>query len=336
MKTLKQFFLVLTLIATILALWQVPLVTAQEDSAQNETTQEQTGQDEGEEQPKSIFELPDPSRYEGVAVTSAGSAQQQFNELVNGLVQALRFIIGAVAVLMAVYSGFRMITGWGKEDVYQKARASLLYAVIGLAAVGLAGEISTIFSLEKGGFLRDPNQVLRTAVLFDQRTQIIITFIKYFVGGVAILYIIRSGLRLITAGESEEKVAIDKKNLTYGAIGLVLIIIADTAISEVFFKIDLTRYPGVGGAEPEIDPARGVQEIVGFTNFIVSIVGPIAVLALLAGGVMYIIAAGEEEKMARAKRLILLALVGIVLIYGAFAIVSTFVLGQFGAAPPAA
>ena len=279
-----------------------------------------------------IFDLPDSSLYGNVPATSAGaSAQAQFNELVYGVVQAFRYIIGSVAILMAVYSGFKMVTGWGKEEVYQKARTGLLYSVVGLAAVGLAGEIGTIFNLEDGGFLKDPNQILRTTILFNQRTQIIITFIKYFIGGIAVLMLVRSGLRMITMGESEDKLALDKKNLIYSALGLVLIIVADTAISEVFYKVDLNRYPGVGGVDPQIDPTRGVNEIIGFTNLAVSIVGPIAVLALLAGGVMYITAGGEEEKMNTAKKLIITAGAGIILIYGAFALVSTFIIGQFGA-----
>jgi cytochrome bd-type quinol oxidase subunit 2 len=284
-----------------------------------------------------LFPLPDSEAYGNVPAPSAdASAQVQFAELVDGIIQAVRYIIGAVAILFIVYSGFRMVTGWGKEEVYQKARTSMLYAVIGLAAVGLAGEMRDIFSLGTPGktFLQDPNQILRSTILFNQGTQIIITFIKYFIGGVAVLFIVRSGLRLITMGGAEDKIALDKKNLLYATIGLIMIIIADTAVNQVFYKVDLTRYPGAGGAEPAIDPVQGIKEIIGFTNFMVALVGPIAVLALLAGGVMYLTAAGEEEKMNKAKKLITMALIGIIIIYGAFSIVSTIVMGNFAANPP--
>lgn len=307
-QTVKELLIVTVLMAATLTFIQVPLALAQ------------------------IFDLPPASSYGDVPATS-GSTQEQFKQLVTGVIQALRYIIGAVAILMVVYSGFRMVTGWGKEEVYQKARTSMLYAVIGLAVVGLAGEMANIFDVSPGkSFLQDPNQILRTSVLFNQRTQIIITFIKYFIGAVAVIMIIRNGMRMITMGEAEDKIALDKKNLLYSVIGLVLIIVADTVINQVFYKIDMSRYPGTGGVEPTIDPARGVSEIVGFTNFIVSIVGPIAVLVMLAGGVMYMTAAGNQENMDKAKRMIFTALIGIVLMYGAFAIVSTFIVGQFGAA----
>ncbi len=299
-----------------------------------------------------LFPLPGTSVYGNLPTPTAGTAESQFAELMWGIIMNVRYVIGAVAVTMIVYAGFRMVTAWGNEEVYTKMRSNIFYAIIGLTAVGFAGEFAKIFSVScqdpasgffpagqtnlpctAGSFLKDPNAIVRTSTLFSQRTQILITFIKYFIGSVAVLMAVRSGLRLITKQGAEEQMAIDKKNLGYSIAGLVVIILADTAISQVFYKLDLTRYPSVGGAQPALDPARGVAEIVGFTNFIVSIVGPVAVLVLLAGGIMYISAAGKEETMNMAKRMIVTALIGIIIIYGAFAIVSTFVGGSFGNPP---
>ncbi|MFC1747800.1 pilin [Pseudomonadota bacterium] len=319
-QTLKQIGIVLILIVASLTI-SATLVSAQ------------------------VFDLPPATSYGDIpAPTSGGTAQQQFAELVWGIVQNVRFILGAIAIAMIVYAGFRMVTGWGDEETYSKSRKSIFYGIIGLALVGLAGEAAQIFSVDcpaftppgqsvipckEGGFLKDPNSLIRTATLFNQQTQIIITFIKYLAGAIAILMIVRSGARLVTSSSSEENVAQDKKNLAYSGIGLILIIIADNVISNIFYKVDLSRYPGTGGAAPAVDPVQGVKEIIGFTNIVVNIVGPIAVLALLAGGVMYITAGGQEEKMNQAKRLILSALIGIIIIYGAFAIVSTIVAGRF-------
>jgi hypothetical protein len=322
MKTLKQALIVLTLTISLLVI-NATMVSAQ------------TG----------IFELPPATSYGDVpAPTSGGTAQEQFAELVWGVVQNVRYVLGAVAIAIIVYSGFRMVISWGDEEAYSKQRKSIFYGIIGLALVGLAGEAAQIFSVScdvnpptgqatipcrPGSFIKDPNALVRTATLFNQQTQIIITFIKYLVGAVAVLMIVRSGARMVTMSQNEEAIAQDKKNLMYSGIGLVLIIIADNIINNVFYKLDLSRYPGTGGAQPAVDPVQGVKEIVGFTNLVVNILGPIAVLALLAGGIMYITAGGQEDKMAKAKRLIVSALVGIVIIYGAFAIVGTVITGRF-------
>ena len=111
-----------------------------------------------------------------------------------------------------------------------------------------------------------------------------------------------------------------------------MIILADTVVNKVFYKIDYGRYPGVSGVQPGVDPYRGVAEIVGITNMVVSFAAPIAILMLVIGAIMYITAGGEEEKMGKAKRVIIMAAIGIVIIYGAFALVSTFISGSFGEA----
>jgi len=60
-------------------------------------------------------------------------------------------------------------------------------------------------------------------------------------------------------------------------------------------------------------------------------VGPIAVLVLVLGGIMYTTAGGDEEKMNKAKRLLIATGIGIMIIYGAFALVSTFLAGDIQA-----
>lgn len=357
-----QFLVVFSIMGTILLSMAVPVMADETTTSSAPSSNAAGGQgavpgaDGGTTtKPNQLFPLPSVSEYGDLPSPTAGkSAQYQFQELMWGIVQNVRFIIGAVTIAFAVYSGFRMVTAWGNEEVYGKQRTNLLYCVIGLAVVGMSGEMAKIFAVScpgdmfvapgqpayactQGGFLKDPNAIIRASTIFNQRTKLVITFIKYFIGGIAVLMIVRNGMRMITMGSSDEKMGMDKKNLAYSALGLILIVVADNVISNVFYKLDLTRYPSVGGAAPGIDTARGVEEIVGVTNLIVTIVGPLAVLMLLAGGVMYMTAAGKEEQMTKAKKLIVVTLVGIVIIYGAFAIVSTFISGSVGepAAAPA-
>lgn len=357
LKGIKQFLVVLAIMSFLLAsvAYAQPQQVSQDQSASKpaEGGQPAGGSTGGTASSNAtqLFPLPGASMYGNLPEPKQATAELRFQELMWGIIQNVRFIIGAVAIAFMVYSGFRMVTGWGNDEVYAKQRTNLLYSIIGLAIVGMSGEMSRIFSVSctnftapgqtklactPGGFLNDPNAIVRASTIFDQRTKIIITFIKYFIGGVAVLEIVMVGLKMVTGG-AEETITKAKKNLMYAVVGLILIIVADSAVSNVFYKLDKTRYPSVGGAAPAIDPYAGVKEIVGFTNLIVSIVGPVAVLALLGGGVMYITAAGKDETMTKAKRLIMAAIIGIIIIYGAFAIVSTFIAGSFDATPaPAA
>lgn len=258
-----------------------------------------------------------------------GTAKEQVQNLTARLVDNVRYVVGAVAIVIIIISGVKLVTAQGNEEVFTKQQTTLVFAVIGLFLVGLAGELSQILEVDRGGFLKDPNVALQKSKLFNRQVEIIITFIKYIIGSVSVLFIVRNGMRLVLLGGNEEEVGKDKKNIFYGMLGLIIILMANPIINNVFFKIDTNKFPGTGPVRPGIDRAELIKEISGMTNVIAAITGPFAILSLVAGGLMYILAGGEEEKIGKAKKIIMWSLVGIVIIYGAFAIVSTFIARRF-------
>ena len=273
-----------------------------------------------------------------------GRAEDKFSALIVGLVLNVRYILGTIAIAMLVIAGVRLVMAQGNEEVFTKQKSVIIWSIIGLTIVGFAGEISRIFSVGecpqiaqlpgtsnltciKGGFLKDPNAILSRTTMFNQTTQIAITFIKYTIGGLAILMMMRNAFRLVTNGGGDE-IEIDKKNLIWSAIGLFMIIVADNIVNNVVFKIDTSKYPPQGAPQPAIDYGQGIKEIIGFTNFLVTLMSPFAILMLIVGGIMYVTSAGDEEAQSKAKRIITLALVGLLIIYGAFAVVTTFISRQ--------
>lgn len=332
MKSLKQFLVAFTLMFVVL-LNMSSITMAAGD-------------------PSELIPLPDSSKYGTPPTVSGTTADQRFNNLVISAINNARYIVGAVAVLLIVYAGIRMVTAQGEEEQYTTQKRNILYAILGLAAVGFSGELVRILnvycpdsgpSLGKdlisglpctpGGFLKDPNAILRSATLFSQRTQLLITFVKYFIGSVAVFGIVRAGLRLVTFFGNEEKMQQDKKALFYDILGLLLIIMADSAVNNVFYKIDFSRYPTTGGAAPSFNAAQGIKELAGFTNLIVTIATPIAILILLFGAFLYITSATNEENQTKAKRLIFAVIIGLLIMYAAFAIVSTVISGSFQGGP---
>lgn len=296
--------------------------------------------------------VPDVANYGGM-VQNPGNVQSfdnAFAALVVGIVLNVRYLLTAVAIALMVFAGYNMVIGQGKEDAWTKAKSTMVWGIVGLALVGLSGEIVRIFAVGKcaelgllpaannlgcmeGGFLKNPQAIIQRSTIFNKAVTYIITFLKYMIGAVTVVMLTRNAIRMASnsAGDELEK---DKKNLIASALGLLLIIIADPIINKVLFSIDKSRYPSVGGAEAGIDYAQGIGEVVGFTNFLVSILTPIAILVIVAGGVMYMTAGTNAESQEKAKRMITMALLALVLIYGAFAIVSTFISGQFDASAP--
>lgn len=246
-----------------------------------------------------------------------------------GLIGIFKYIIAAIAILMIIVSGLRLVIAQGDEESITKNKKALFIGIIGLVIISMSSEIGSVLEFNaKGGPLGDPNKTLARVVKFDKSVKIVITFIKYTIGSVAVLMAIKSGLVMITQGNSEEDMTKEKKKLGFSAGGLVLIVLADTLIKKVFYKIDTTAYPGIEGVKPGLDPYAGVQEIVGITNFVVAFISPVAVLIFIIGGVMYLTAGDDEEKTTKARRMMIAAAIGIIIIYGAFAIVTTFISGQ--------
>ena len=58
-------------------------------------------------------------------------------------------------------------------------------------------------------------------------------------------------------------------------------------------------------------------------NYFLTFLGIVAVMMIIFGGVTYITAAGKQESVDNAKKIILYALVGIIIILLSFAIVNT-------------
>jgi hypothetical protein len=86
----------------------------------------------------------------------------------------------------------------------------------------------------------------------------------------------------------------------------------------------LKNETGMGGTEL-------VPMIGGIINVIMGLLGVVAVLVILYGGFMWMTAAGNEEKVGKAKKLIIAGIIGLVVIFAAFAI-ATFVISNLGTA----
>lgn len=67
-------------------------------------------------------------------------------------------------------------------------------------------------------------------------------------------------------------------------------------------------------------------------NFALGFLGLIAVLIVIYGGVLYVTAAGEDEKVGKAKKAIGYAAIGLLIVMGSFAFVNTIIRGGTGGA----
>jgi len=70
--------------------------------------------------------------------SSCGNGQASVNKIVASVTKLISYIVGAVAVLVIIFAGFRFITSGGSNENTNSARNMILYAIIGLAVAVLA------------------------------------------------------------------------------------------------------------------------------------------------------------------------------------------------------
>jgi len=247
----------------------------------------------------------------------------------------LKGIIVVVGIIMLSIMGIKLVINGESEEDVTTVRRGVIYSLIAFLIISMAKDLANVFDMGSNPnctdanctILSSPTEIVKRVRLFDKQVEIFITFIKYMIGAYATIMIIRSAIKLVTSGGDDEETSKHKKGIMYSVAGLMLLLAGDTIIKKVFYITDWKKYSTAKGAEIAVNANEGIRQIVGITNFIVSIIGPIAVLLFLVAGIMYATAGGEEEKMEKAKRILVTTIVGVAIVFGAFAIVSTIVSG---------
>ena len=75
----------------------------------------------------------------GIGATGAGSSNgPKLEAIIASIIQTMFFIIGVLAVIVIIYSGFLFIVASGNPQTIQKAKTSIVYAVVGLVVAIMA------------------------------------------------------------------------------------------------------------------------------------------------------------------------------------------------------
>lgn len=270
--------------------------------------------------------LPDSENLD-VPAPEGDTAIEKLENILGPFARMTRIIIAAVAILLICVSGVIMVVSGDNEENVNNQKKSITYGVIGLLMISIAGPLAEVFDYRAGNIFESGETIVERVNLFDDTTRIIITFIKYLLGGLAALMLIRAGATMVSGSASEEEVTREKKNLLLIASGLAMVFVSDLVVRRIFY--DAEYNDSASQTVVAINQNELIRQVVAITNIMVSFVGPIMVLALVIGGFMYVTAGGDEERSGMAKKILINSVIGIVIIYGAFALVSTVITGVF-------
>lgn len=262
-----------------------------------------------------------------IPVPEGETAFQKLENILGPFSRNLRIIVGAVAVLFIVISGFTMVISGDNEETAKKEKKSMTFGIIGLMMISIAGPIAEVFDYRQGNFINDPEGFTDRVQLFSDVTQLVITFIKYLLGSLATLMAVRAGAVMVLSSDNEDEVTKAKKSLALSAGGLFMVVVSSMVIQKIFYVASYSS-----SAEEtiiQLDQNELVRQLSAFANILVSFVGPVMMFGIVIGGFLYVTAGGDEERTGLAKKIIMNSIIGIIIIYGAFALVSTVIAGQF-------
>lgn len=275
---------------------------------------------------KDFLPLPDTTNLD-IPAPEGETALEKFENIVGPIARVARIIVGAIAVIFIIVSGVTMVVNGENEETATEQKKSMTYGVIGLMMISIAGPLAEVFDYRQGNLFESGESLVERAGLFDDTTKIIITFLKYLLGGLASLMAIRAGATMVSSSSSEEDITREKKNLILIVSGLAMVIVSDLIIRRILYATEYND--SASKTVVAINQSELVTQIVAITNLMVSFVGPIMVLGIVIGGVLYVTAGGDEERTGLAKKIIMNSIIGVIIIYSAFALVSTIITGVF-------
>ncbi|MDP3975715.1 MAG: hypothetical protein Q8P95_02250 [bacterium] len=284
--------------------------------------------------------------YSGVShslVEGSGGGAAGVVTVTQKVFATVKGLLGPILVFLFAGLGINLIVARGQEEEMNKAGKNFLYLLIGTAFVIFAQFLSdtiTLYSVDDEnkvfGFLTDAERAKAATTLFSSQLELVIIFIRYMLGGIALFYTIKSGAVIIFASGEEETVTKEKETFMYGFVGFVLIIISNVLVDAVFDLNSSPPLPDVGEVNPyavshSVNVGDGIGLITNVTNFVLALFGSLALFTLVAGGALYALNAGNEERGKQATQLIYGSLLGLVIAFSAYTIVAEF--SQRGALP---
>jgi hypothetical protein len=229
--------------------------------------------------------------------------------LIQNIFPAARIVFIATAILMFTQYALKLLFDPESSETISSTKLAYGYGIVACAIVGVA-----TFIVEAVG------QSARATIVNDApiNTAVgnIILYMRLIVATLVTLFLLIQGIRLIMKQGSEEEFQNAKTQFIHTIMGIALILLANILVSAFL--------PGSGSVIL-------AAEIVGIINFTLTILGALAVIAIIIAGIMLIFSI-DEGLRDRAKKAIFVAVVGLIVAILSYVIVRFFINVGYAAA----
>ncbi|MBU1018800.1 MAG: pilin [Patescibacteria group bacterium] len=260
--------------------------------------------------------------YEETGVHDKAFDEDGLRGITGGLYYVLdfmKYILGGLAVIFIVVSAYKLfLAGKSSEEEITKQKTYLVWATVGLLVVFTADTIvkDMFFGAEGEILAGDRDQTLEFAQRTARTLQGIYMLLETFIGSVAVFMIAYEGFRIVTMSYNDEQVTKSKNHVFWSIIALFMIGISEFLVKDVIFNY----IPGEG---VQIGVKEGQYLLASITNFVSALIGFVSVAMIIYGGYLYVFAGASEENTAKAKKVIIGAVIGIIMAGSAYAITAS-------------
>lgn len=228
-----------------------------------------------------------------------------------------KLVVTPIALLFMAIMGMRMVSaGRESEEVATKAKQYIQFTLEGLIVIFLADQVVDVVFGPSGEAFRGGEAGARaTGRSVSDLIQGLYGLIQVLIGSIAVFMLVTAGMRYIAGSATEDQIEKAKKQITWALVGLFVVGVAEFVVKGILFE-NQGRSINVSNAELLFAQV---------TNFVAGTIGTFSFVAFLYAGYLYVTAAGEEDQVSKAKKIILMAVLGILLALSAFALTTTLV-----------
>lgn len=241
---------------------------------------------------------------QSIKTNTSGDFTSNVNGIGKNILSTLKLILWALLVMYIVYAGTQMILAMGDNDEkLSSSKKQLWYALIGLLFINIPWTLYQSFSdksaqptqnigvwsfvepTQDGGGNIFINMLSFGYTLEDN----IIGFLKVLIFFLAIFIIIFEGIKIIAARGNDEDLGKSKSKIFYAILWLIFV-----GVMEAWKQFAFTG---------SIDQGKDIFQ--SLANMALYFAGPIAIFFLSLAGYYFITAAGDEEKIKKAKSIVI-------------------------------
>lgn len=271
-----------------------------------------------------IDQIYNPSYY--YRITGFITGQWAQNILVN-LFFVLAGILFVLAIIVAFFAAIRLFISDNSGEDFSKWAKTLAWSVAGLLLVSIS--YGVLYTFDHNVLTSNAGFNIRTIY---QATVLIIypllNFLRYIAAVIFFLILIFAFYKIIFAGGNEEWFQNGKKTFIAAAIGFIVMLLAEPIVRMVY-GWDNCSWDKLFGIPTEcvnrqFSPNSFFDIIIKIIIFLNWFIALVTVIMIMYAGFLVLTGGGDEEKSEKAKKTILYAAIGVLIILFSYVIYRAF------------